>query len=178
MSMDNPYQSPMAPLGPADPMDPFQRGPGLARHVRVVAILMMVQAVLELLAAAGLGAMAAYMPIVFRQMQQVQKPPAAVNQPEIWIVPLIYGGMAAAALAAGVLHLVAGLRNYRFRGRTLGIVALSCGMLTFFTCYCLPTAVALGVYGLIVYLNRGSSAAFQMGKAGYKPAEIIATFFG
>ena len=87
--------------------------------------------------------MAVYMPIVFRQMQQVQKQPAMANQPAIWILPLVYGGMAAVALVASVLHLVAGVRNYRFRGRTLGIVALACGMLTVLTCYCLPTAVAV-----------------------------------
>jgi hypothetical protein len=173
--MENPYQSPTAPLGPSNPMDPFQRRPGLVGHVRAVAILMMVQAALELLAAAGLGAMAVFMPIAFQQME---KQPGMANQPGLWIIPLAYGGAAAAALAAGVLHLVAGLRNYRFRGRTLGIVALACGMLTFFTCYCLPTAVALGVYGLIVYLNQEASEAFRIGEAGRQPAEILAKFLG
>jgi hypothetical protein len=173
--MENPYQSPTAPLGSWSPMDPFQRRPGLVHHVRVVAILMLVQAGLELLAAGGLGAMAVFMPVVFRQMQNE---PGMSNQPGIWIIPLMYGGMSAAALVASVLHLWAGLRNYRFRGRTLGIVALACGMLTVFTCYCLPTAVALGVYGLIVYLNHESSEAFRMGEAGSEPAVIVATFLG
>ncbi len=176
--MENPYQSPTAPLGPPNPVDPFHRRRGLVRHVRVVAILMIVQGALELLAAVGLGAMAVYMPIVIRQMQQLQKQPVMANQPAIWIVPLVYGGIAAVALAAGVLHLVAGVRNYRFRGRTLGIVALACGMLTILTCYCLPTAVALAVYGLIVYLNREVSEAFRMGEAGSEPAEIVATLLG
>jgi hypothetical protein len=173
--MENPYQSPTAPLGPSHSMDPFQRRPGLVHHVRVVAIMMIVQAALELLAAAGLGALAVFMPVVFRQMQNQ---PGMPNQPGIWILPLVYGGMAAAALISAVLHLVAGLRNYRFRGRTLGIVALACGMLSVFTCYCLPTAVAIAVYGLIVYLNPEASHAFRMGEAGSKPTEIIATFLG
>jgi hypothetical protein len=173
--MENPYQSPTAPLGPANSMDPFQRRPGLVRHVRVVAIMMIVQAALELLAAAVYGAMAVFMPIMLRQMPNQ---PGMPNQPVIWILPLTYGGMAAAALVSAVLHLVAGLRNYRFRGRTLGMVALACGMLSVFTCYCLPTTVALAVYGLIVYLNPEASEAFRMGEAGSKPAEIIAAFPG
>jgi len=94
----------------------------------------------------------------------------------MWIVPLVYGGMAAASLAAGVLHLVAGLRGYRFQGRTFGITALACGLLTLFTCYCLPTSAALCVYGLIVYLNREVSEAFQMREAGYTPDQILTTF--
>ena len=158
-----------------EPDGPLSEAPGLVHHVRVVAILMFVQGALELLAAVGLGAMAVYMPIVIREMQ---KQPVMANQPAIWIVPLVYGGIAAVALAAGVLHLMAGLRNYCFRGRTLGIVALACGMLTILTCYCFPTAVALGVYGLIVYLNREVSEAFRMGEAGRDSAEIVATLLG
>jgi hypothetical protein len=173
--MENPYQSPTAPLGPPYSMDPFQRRRGLVGHVRVVAILMMVQAGLELLTAAGYGAMAAFMPVMFRQMENE---PGMSHQPGIWIIPLVYGGIAAVALVSGVLHLVAGLRNYRFRGRTLGIVALACGMASVLTCYCLPTTVALGVYGLIVYLNHEASEAFRMGEDGRKPAEIVATFPG
>ena len=86
--------------------------------------------------------------------------------------------MAAAALAASLLHLMAGFHNYRFRGRTLGIVALAGGMLTVATCYCLPTAVVLCVYGLIVYLNREASEAFYLGEEGRTPQEIFAAFPG
>ena len=173
--MENPYQSPLAPLGSSNSMNPFQRRCGLVHHVRVVAILMIVQAALEFLAALGLGALAVYMPIMLRQMPHQPAPP---EQPAMWILPLVYSGMAATALVASVLHLWAGLRNYRFRGRTLGIVALACGMLTVLTCYCVPTAVAIGVYGLIVYLNPEASEAFRMGEAGCEPTEILATFRG
>jgi hypothetical protein len=172
--MENPYQSPRAPLGSSNATDPFPRRRGLVRHVRVVAILMFVQAAFELLAAVGLGTMVLFVSVMFRQMQGQ---PGMSNQPAIWLMPLMYGGMAVAALVFSILHLVAGLRNYRFRGRTLGIVALAGGMLTVLTCYCFPTAVALGVYGLIVYLNPEVSEAFRMGEAGREPTEILATFF-
>jgi hypothetical protein len=178
--MENPYQSPMAPLDSPNLPNAFGRRPGLVKHVRVVAILMIVQAVLELLMAAGLGTMAVVMPTMFRQMPNqravADRPP--VEPQVMWLVPLVYGGMAAASLAAGVLHLVAGLRNYRFQGRTFGITALACGLLAIFTCYCLPTSAAICVYGLIVYLNREVSEAFQMREAGYMPDQIIATFLG
>jgi hypothetical protein len=108
----------------------------------------------------------------------MQKQPGMTNQPAIWIMPVVYGGMAAVALVSSVLHVTAGLRNYCFRGRTLGIVALACGMLTVLTCYCFPTAAALGVYGLIVYLNPEVSEAFRMGEAGRDSAEIVAAFRG
>jgi hypothetical protein len=173
--MENPYQSPETLPGSSNSLDPSQRQPGLVHHVRTVAILMIVQGSLELLAAAGLVVMAVLIPATLGQMPHQAEMP---NQPAIWIMPVVYGGLAAAALLASVLHLVAGFRNYRFRGRTLGIVALACGMLTIATCYCLPTAAALGVYGLIVYLNQEAAEAFRMGQSGREPSEILATFLG
>jgi hypothetical protein len=174
--MDNPYQSPAESCRPPNgsPFDAsYQRRPGLVRHVRVVAILMIVQGVLEFLASLGIAGMAVFMS---QAMSQMPQPETAPPVDPFWMITLIYGVMATAAMAAAVLHVVAGLRNYRFRGRILGIVALVAGMLTLFTCYCLPTATALGVYGLIVYLNGEVSDAFRMGDAGQSADQILATF--
>jgi hypothetical protein len=44
------------------------------------------------------------------------------------------------------------------------------------TAYCAPTAIALAIYGLIVYVNEPVIAAFQMGSRGKTPAEINAAF--
>ena len=89
----------------------------------------------------------------------------------------MYGVMAAAALVAGLLHIAAGVQNCRFRGRVLGIVVLASGFLvTPLTCYCAPTGVALGVYGLIVYLNGAVSEAFYMGESGGSSRDIFTTF--
>lgn len=167
--MENPYQSPEAPIG----SDPFQSRRGLMHHVRVVAILMMVQAALELLMALVYVGMAVFMPAIVREMPNQRGVP---DERAAAMMPLVFGGLAAVTLLSGVLHLTAGVSNYRFRGRTLGFAALAGGALTLVTCYCLPTAVALGVYGLIVYLNREAAAAFRMGEAGYEPAQIIAAF--
>jgi ABC-type branched-subunit amino acid transport system permease subunit len=174
--MENPYQSPEEPCTPPPDGEPDRRPPGLVHHVRVVAILMIVQGALELLAGVGLGAFAIVMPQVMRADLQRAPQPQPMPANMFWVITVIYGGMAAAALAAALLHITAGLRNYRFRGRILGIVALASGLLTFFTCYCLPTAVGVGVYGLIVFLDGSTTEAFAMGEAGCSSSEILTTF--
>ena len=173
--MENPYQSPEEPCTPPPDGEPDRRPPGFVHHVRVVAILMIVQGALELLAGLGLGTFAIVMPQMMKADMQ-RLPQQQMPQNVFWVVTVMYGGMAAAALAAALLHITAGLRNYRFRGRILGIVALAGGLLTFFTCYCLPTAVGGGVYGLIVLLDGSTTEAFAMGEAGCSSSEILTTF--
>jgi hypothetical protein len=167
---DNPYAAPASAAAGRAP------GRGMVGHVPVVAVLMMVQGGLELLMGVGLVAMGGLGPVLMR-MDQGQggadaPPPEMVG----WIMLAVYGGLGLLTLAAAGLHLFAGLRNYRFRSRTLGIVALAGGMVTVFTCYCAPTSIALGVYGLITYLNYEVSQAFVMGDAGKTREEILAAF--
>ena len=180
--MENPYQSPEEPHAPLDVLSPMpleRRPPGLVHHVRVVAILMIIQGIFELLMGAGVGVMAMVLPRMMEaDMRRAPTPPDMPDMPAnfFWIITVVYGAVAAVTLAAGLLHVVAGLQSYRFRGRVLGFVALAGGILTFFNCYCLPTAIGLGVYGLIVYLNGEVSDAFCMGESGCSPDEILATF--
>ena len=142
--------------------------------------MMIVQGALETLAGVGLIVMAAVMPqlIMAEGMRGMPQQPPEGPQPEqfFWIFTAMYGGMGLAGLIAGVLHIVAGVRNYRFRGRTFGIVAASAGLIAVATCYCLPTAIAVAVYGLIVLLNTEVSDAFAMGEAGYPASDILAHF--
>ena len=84
----------------------------------------------------------------------------------------VYGSMGLVSLVIGVLGIWAGIRMLKFRGRTLGIVALSSGLLSIAGCYCLPTAIGLFVYGLIVLLNEPVKRAFVMGEQGRTAAEI------
>jgi hypothetical protein len=172
--MENPYQSPEEPSVAG--WGPNQRPQGLVGHIRVLAILMIVQGSFEVLMALLYGTMAVVMGSVMSQpgMQQQQGGPP----PEqfFWITLVMYGAFAIAALIAAILHIVAGIKNYRFRGRVLGIVALAGGALTLFTCWCLPTAIGLGVYGLIVYLNGPVTEAFRMGEDGCSPDKILSAF--
>jgi hypothetical protein len=172
--MENPYQSPEQPSGPFAPSLPegLRLLPSrFVGHVRVVAILMLIQGMLELGMAVLLGVMAVVLPQMMVQ-EALPAPPETFFR----IMTLTYGGMAAATFVAALLHIMAGVQNLRFRGRVFGIVAMACGVLTALTCYCLPTAVGLGVYGLIVYLNEGVVEAFQMGKSGYSARQIVAAF--
>jgi hypothetical protein len=177
--MENPYQSPEEPCGPfaeAVPEGSFPRPGGLVRHVRVVAILMIVQGALELGMAILLGVLAVVVPQV--AMQAAASHPQDSLPPETFlqIMTFTYGGMAAATGVAALLHIIAGVRNYRFRGKVFGIVAMACGVLSALSCYCLPTAVGLGVYGLIVYLNEGTAEAFRVGESGVAARQILDAF--
>jgi hypothetical protein len=167
---DNPYAAPPIKAASLPPSG------NMVGHVPVVAVLMMVQGGLELLMGLGLVAMGGVFPVLMRMGEM--KGGADGPPPEMvgWMMLAIYGGLGLLTLVAAGMHLFAGLRNYRFRSRTLGLVALSSGLVTVFTCYCAPTSVALAVYGLVTYLNPDVSQAFALGEAGRKRNEILATF--
>jgi len=177
---DNPYASPELPSGqgPGGPIPPYAHPPSrsMVRHVPIVAILMIVQGFLEILMGLGYVGMGIMFPVMMRMEMEQQGGPPGGPPPEamMWILLAIYGGMGLVAMVAAMLHIFAGVRNYRFRGRVLGLVALGGGMATVLTCYCAPTAVGLGVYGLITYLNPEVIQAFAMGESGKKREEILA----
>jgi hypothetical protein len=148
----------------------------MVKQVTIVAILMMIQGVLESLMGVFLCVMG---PFIFTIMQQMpQNQPGAQPPPEelAGILSGVYVLLGVVALIAGVLKIVAGVRNLKYRGKVLGIVALASGVATIFTCYCAPTAIALLVYGLIVYLNADVGRAFAMGEQGMTPDQIKAAF--
>ena len=92
---------------------------------------MMVQGGFELLYAVLLFVMGVVMPMAMAKAPPGQ--PAAQGPSPLVMASLIGGvylALGAALLIAGVLKLTAGFRNYRYRGRTLGIVALFSGLVT------------------------------------------------
>jgi hypothetical protein len=109
-------------------------------------------------------------------MQEVEPPPDMSAEAVSWVLLVVYGGLGVLTLIAAALHIIAGIRNYSFRNRVLGLVALGGGMVTMFTCYCAPTAVALGVYGLVTYLNPEVARAFAMAESGSSRDEILSAF--
>ena len=77
---------------------------------------------------------------------------------------LLAGGMAGVALVhvvPGLVQAFAGLRVYRFRSRTLAIVALAAGLVSVVGCYCAPTTVALLVWGMIVLFDGAVQTRFR-----------------
>jgi len=181
--MSNPYLSPsFDPKQFQDYSTPFppprDTGFGWVQQIRVVAILNCVQGGLECLM--GMGG--AGMGIFFFFMMQAERnnpnfrngngPPAGVE----WVFGGIYFGVGVVLLLAGILRIYAGLQNFRYRGRVLGIISFVCGLVSMMGCYCAPTAIGMLIYGLIVYLNPAVQAAFEMGDKGV-PADTIVNSF-
>lgn len=164
--LDNPYRS---PIGEAASYG----APGRAHHIPIVAILLMVQGGLELL----FGGMMSVYGIIMGAVAPAGEPnfdPAGQGPPlPSWFFAGMLIAYGAVPLATGLLKVIAGWRNYFFRGKLLGIAALVGGMASVLTCYCFPTALALLIYGLIVYLSDQSAAAFALGKQGYRREQIL-----
>lgn len=149
----------------------------LVKHIPAVGILLIVQGAMEILASLfvllyGLlyGALAT-VPLLDEKM---------AGEPGSEGMALVFGGAgviftlgAIAVFALGCLKVVAGFFNHRYRKRTLGLVALGSGFISIVTCYCAPTAVALAIYGLVVYLNEQSIEAFAMGESGMSSDDIL-----
>jgi hypothetical protein len=178
--MDNPYQSPEetrdARLLPRDLPRPIRRARGrIVDRIRLVAILMIVQGVFDLGMAILLGLMAAVVPwAISRDMGQRGAP--GMENPEffMWYMVGVYSVVAVLHLVPGVLHIWAGIRNYQCRGATFGIVSMGVGVVTIFAIMCAPTAIALAIFGMIVYFSEDAAEAFRLGGQGYDVAEIRA----
>lgn len=175
--MSNPYQPPAydpkyfadAPYAPPTPS-----GFGWVSQVRIVAILNIVQGALELPMGLIMVGAAIFMPYFFASEKAAGRGgmPAGME----WVIPVVYSTIGIPILLSGGLRIYAGVQNFRFRSRILGIVSFALGLVSMMGCYCAPTSIAVLVYGLIVYLNPAVVAAFEMGKQGQPGNAILASF--
>jgi hypothetical protein len=147
--------------------DPARHSRGLVGHVPIVAMLLLVQGGLEL--AFGLFCLA------FSALTFVL-PAEAMGGIDATVMAIMMGVLGVTGVACGGLRIAAGLANWSYRRRMLGITALGIGLISMFTGYCAPTAIALAIYGLIVYVNESVVAAFELGSQGRSKAEIQAAF--
>lgn len=181
--MSNPYQPPgfdpkyfQDSPGQYPPQPMVDSGYGYVAQVRVVAILNCVQGGLEIPLGLMLAAAAVFIPYAIQMEEQAGggggDPPEELK----WIIGGAYGIIGGALLLSGILRIYAGIQNYRFRQRTLGLVSFFLGLASMITCYCAPTSIGVLVYGLIVYLNPAVKAAFEMGKQGLTGDQILASF--
>lgn len=167
----NPFAEPGAPNWSSDyfrepvPAGVSPLGRGLVGHVPLVAICLIVQGVLEILFGLFLIACGLFFMLS-------GDPELAGMQP----LAMMFIGVSLPALLCGLLRLVAGIFNLRYRSRILGMAALCVGLLTMITGYCAISSMALAVYGLIVYLNDSVVAAFAMGDSGKSGTDIQAAF--
>jgi hypothetical protein len=146
----------------------------MASHVPIVAILMIVQGVLEILMGLLLGLLGPMLlAFIARAEQQGQGQPPPPGFREMFdILAIVYAVLGGICFVAGVLKIIAGIRNYKYRGYALGIVGLISGVGAMISFYCAPTALALLIYGLIVYLNPETKRAFALGACGLSPEAI------
>ena len=179
----NPFAAPK-PSGPSPPNfggrppEYAQPGLGYVRQIPILAVMTIVQGALlsvAALVATGYAIFFAVMPQMVPPNERAGMQPEA----EVTLFWISIGTFVVAAvfLAIAVLHIIAGIRNLKYRGRTLTITAWSLGLLTAITCYCGPTSVGLAIWGLIVFLNPAVASAFNMAESGMSTREIDNQFY-
>lgn len=167
---DNPYQTPGSDLN--------QPRRGMVNQVRVVAILNAFQGLLELLMALLYGGMGVMFGVFLREEMRQGPGPAGGPDPEMManIFTGLFAFMAVGMVVIAILRIVAGVRNYFFQNRILGIVSVCLGLVTSMTVYCAPTSIAVAVYALVVLFNREVIEAFEMRSKGATPDDVTQTF--
>lgn len=172
MDSINPYRADIQPPGnPITSSEDLQRS--ILSQIRVIAILLIVHGVMLTLVGLLYVGMGFIMPSILQAQSQSMQPPGNMNPEQMKIILLAtYGAMGAGGLLPGILQIIAGISNLRFRGRVLGIVALASGLLGVATCYCFPTSIGLCVYGLIIYLNNSAVRAFALVAEGNSVEQV------
>ena len=97
--------------------------------------------------------------------------PGGTGSAELWIA-MSLAGLAVALI--GLLRIVAGVLTFSFRGRAFGMATLAVGLLSGLTCCCLPTSLALCVYGFVVYMSADVQRAFAQRAAGASVEDVLA----
>lgn len=169
----NPYQAFNQPSdSPITPQSGIRRS--VLTHIRVISILMIVHGIMLVLVGVLYVGMAFVMPsFVLAQNQQMKQASGGPSPEQMNTILLVtYGLMGAAGFLPGILQIFAGLSNLRLKNRILGLFALLGGLVAVATCYCLPTAVALGVYGLVIYFNESAVKAFALAADGMTVEQI------
>lgn len=147
----------------------------MSKHVTAVAILMIIQGLLELLMAGLYGVY-----VVFgAAMGAIPWVSSEVTVDEQWaftgifaILTVFMSIFSVLFGAAAIVKFVAAFHNLKYRKRTLGIIALASSAVALPNLYCLVTAVPLLVYGLVVYLDLQTKQAFELGEQGVPAGQI------
>ena len=156
---------------------------GWVGHIPAIGILLIIQSVLQMLLAVYL----IVLPFFFGAMldEALATNPALQQQQDFspeqikTITLLTYTIMGGIGVIFSPVQLVGGIQILRFKWHTMGVVAVSSGFLTFASgCWCFPTGLFLGIYGMLVLLNEPVKRAFQMRAEGRTVQEVKAAFRG
>lgn len=175
MESENPYAFQEGDHVPPVGSVPRSRlNPSILGQIRVVAILMIVHGTLLLFLGGGLVLLGVMFPAIMTMQSEAMEPkPGEPSTEQLsWILLVVYGGLGMLVLTGAFLQISAGIFNLNLKKRMLGIVAVSVGTLSIFTCYCAPTSLALLIYCLIIYLHDTSKQAFALREQGYSWKEI------
>lgn len=165
----NPYAAPTSVDGRIE-LDLSQpRKSSYVWQVQFVGIGMIIQGVLESL-------YGVYMILLFSFMPNFTAGQTANMTPDqrqaFDIIMYVSAAIGAVLLLLAILRIAAGVLAVQYRGRLLGIITSLLGLISLMTCYCLPTAVGLCVYTLIIFLNPDVVQAFKMRSEGMSIADI------
>jgi hypothetical protein len=180
--MSNPYQTPA--FDPRQFQDRPLAGPVAAYganwvgHVRSFAVLNAVQGILETFVGIGASVLGVALPAIgkIEGVRQAQGNQGGQSDQMMFFAGIVYLAIGIPVLASGILRIVAGVQNFRFKSRVLGLVSIIVGVAPVFTCYCGPTAIAMLVYGLIIHLDPAVVAAFKMVSEGKTVSQVLAEF--
>lgn len=179
----NPYETPAKPDNPfsgepSGPAGQVYTGPGMVNSVVLVCIFMIVQGVLALIMGLFLAGYGLFFPMLMSYVEETspEEQFAGPSPAEMYMVSGIMLVFGLPIVVSGLLQIVAGIRNLRFRGRVLGIIALLSNIPAILSCYCAPTGIAVLVFGLIVYFNLSVIQAFEMAKSGATREQILRRF--
>lgn len=134
----------------------------MVKHIRIVATLLIIEGVLEILPGGVLTVFSVAAAFGIARGSELQ---GNILPPELTFVFFLLGP---ALFGAGVFKVLAGIRNLNARDRTMGLIALGSCFIALPTCYCAPTALALAIYGLIVYLDDEVQREFARTEAARK----------
>ncbi len=176
--MNNPYESPQGANVPPAAPSITQGSPGgrlgdasMVRQVKIVCILSLVQAGIEIL----MGVMLLFMGPLLSNFVGA----AAKNDPNpppeefLSLISTFYMVMGLVAIIVAVVRIPAAVLNLSYKARGLGIASAIVGVAAVFSGYCGLTAIGLTVYGLVVLLNPDVKRAFELAKQGYSREQIL-----
>ncbi|TWU62911.1 hypothetical protein V7x_46480 [Crateriforma conspicua] len=175
----NPYtptaEIPEQAVGGPIHLPPDVRGT-FVHQVPILGILMVVQGGLDVLMSAAVGVYAFILPEAISQ----SRPGGGGNPPlppeATWVATALIATVSFFVLAIGIANIFAGIWTVQFRHRGRALLAVSFGLLSGLTCYCLPTSLLLFIYALVVLNNRGVVLAFDLRRRGHHPQAIQQAF--
>lgn len=148
--------------------------PGMVAQVPLFGVLSILQGVGQLLAGFYNGAYGLLYTVLTFAPQEGHTGNVSVEH--LRMLGMLYGGLGAAAIIAGLVRIFAGYRNYNYCSRNWGLLAMGTDLLAAPLCVCVPSGVALWIYGLAVLLNAQVRQAFNMRAEGRSVQEIRRAF--